>query len=69
MVYGAFVKESFERFEFLSKSDSTISPSGSVEAFSDYPEERAVWLELCEFINRRDATEEASLNLLLQEWV
>jgi DNA helicase-2/ATP-dependent DNA helicase PcrA len=67
MVYGAFVKESFEWFEFLSKGDSTIGPAGSVEAFSDYPEERAVWLELCESINRRHATEEASLNLLLQE--
>ena len=67
MVYGAFVKESFEWFEFLSKGDSTIGPAGSVEAFSDYPEERAIWLELCESINRRHATEEASLNLLLQE--
>jgi DNA helicase-2/ATP-dependent DNA helicase PcrA len=67
MSYGSFVKEAFDWFEFLAIGDAALSDSVTGEAFADYPEEHKVWMDLCDSINRKHSTDEASLNLLLQE--
>jgi DNA helicase II / ATP-dependent DNA helicase PcrA len=67
MIYGPFVKQAFEWFEFLSINDAPLGRSDTVEAFADYPEEHKVWTNICESINLKHSTDEASLNLLLQE--
>ncbi len=67
MSYGSFVKEAFDWFEFLAIGDAALSDSDTGEAFADYPEEHKVWMDLCDSINRKHSTDEASLNLLLQE--
>jgi DNA helicase-2/ATP-dependent DNA helicase PcrA len=67
MAYAAFVKAAFAWFEFLALGDSIVAISRTAEPFADYEEEHAVWTELCESIGRRHATDEPSLNLLLQE--
>jgi len=67
MSYTAFVKQAFEWFEFLSTHNSFQSGADTAEAFTDYPEERKVWSDICESINLKHNTDEASLNLTLQE--
>jgi DNA helicase-2/ATP-dependent DNA helicase PcrA len=67
MSYTAFVKQAFNWFEFLSSSDSLHSVFDAAEIFTDYPEERKVWVDICNSINLKHSTDEASLNLMLQE--
>jgi DNA helicase-2/ATP-dependent DNA helicase PcrA len=67
MSYTSFVKQAFNWFEFLSTNDSSHGVSDTFEVFADYPEERKVWVDICESINLKHSTDEASLNLLLQE--
>jgi DNA helicase-2/ATP-dependent DNA helicase PcrA len=67
MAYSAFVKAVFPWFEFLATGGALAGSTATAESFSDYEEEHTVWLELCDSISRRHATDEPSLNLLLQE--
>jgi DNA helicase-2/ATP-dependent DNA helicase PcrA len=67
MNYGSFVKDAFAWFEFLAVGDSILGGPKEVEAFADYAEEKQVWIDICSSINLKYSTEEASLNLLLQE--
>ena len=67
MSYAAFVDQAFDWFEFLSTNDSSHGMSVTAEVFADYPEERKVWVDICNSINLKHNTHEASLNLLLQE--
>jgi len=66
MDYKPFEKAALEWFAFLSVGDRTL-PEDSKEAFSDYEEERDVWVDLCQTVGRRHSLENPSLNLLLQE--
>ena len=66
MDYKPFEKAALEWFAFLSIGDRTL-PEDSKEAFSDYEEERDVWVDLCQTVGHRHSLENPSLNLLLQE--
>jgi DNA helicase-2/ATP-dependent DNA helicase PcrA len=67
MDYGSFVTDAFDWFEFLVIGDAVLGGSETRETFADYPEEHKVWTDICDSINRKHSTDEASLNLLLQE--
>jgi len=67
MSYSVFVREAFEWFELLIATDFSQSRADTAEVFADYREEHQVWEDICDSINLKHNTEEASLNLLLQE--